>query len=172
MKTFFIPTILLFILLACSAEKETSTVYELPANATVLLAGQGSKTWKLAKRTNDKMRVNMNECALAYRQTFTTEQQLSDNNAENYDCGPSINGQWRFSLDSKGQPYLAITSDILPTLFKLKGDSKTKYFKIVTLSDSLLVYRFTHELFTDKTSIIEDTLIPEDAPEGDRNFHW
>lgn len=172
MKALLPSTLIIIFLTTCSTQKEPEAIYELPANAVELLAGQQSKTWKLAKRTNDKMRVNMNECTLAFRQTFSRDQQLSDNNAGNYDCGPSINGEWRFSLDSKGRPYLAITSDILPSLFKLKEGSKTKYFQIVTLTDSLLVYRFTHELFTDKTSVIEDTLIPEDAPEGDRNFHW
>jgi hypothetical protein len=36
----------------------------------------------------------------------------------------------------------------------------------------MLVYRFPHQLFSNETTIIEDVLIPEDAPDGDRNFHW
>lgn len=111
----------------------------------------------------------MNDCTLAYRQTFNANQQLSDNNA---DCGPSLTGSWKLSLDSKGQVFLAITSEQVPELFKVKEGSKTKYLKLSALSDSILVYRFQHQLFSNETTIIEDTLIPEDAPDDDRNFHW
>jgi hypothetical protein len=164
--------LLLLILTACSSEKKEEAIYPLPANAAEMLAGKVSKTWKLAKRTNGDMRVNMGECTLAYRQTFSANGQLTDNNAQNADCGPSLEGSWKLSLDSKGQTYLAITSELIPELFKVKEGSKTKYFKIVSLSDSLLVFRFPHQLFSNETTIIEDTLIPEDAPDGDRNFHW
>lgn len=170
-STFLLPLILIAFLSSCSAKKEDPPVYTLAANATELLAGQESKTWKLAKRTNNKTRVNMGNCTLSYRQTFHSNGQVSDNNAENHDCGPTLNGQWALSLDSKGNPYLSITSDLIPSLFKVKEGSKTKYFQIVTLKDSLLVFRFQHQLYTNKTTIIEDTLIPENAPEGDRNFH-
>lgn len=163
---------LIFILASCSAKKKENPVFILPDNASELLAGQESKKWKLAKRTNDQMRVNMNNCTFAFRQTFSRNGQLSDNNAQNHDCGPSLNGQWALVLDSKGHPYLKITSDMIPSLFQVKEGSKTKYFQIVTLSDSLFVYRFTHQLFSNETTIIEDTLIPENTPEGDRNFHW
>lgn len=172
MKNFYLMCMIVVLLFGCSAEKKEDPIYPLPANAAQLLAGTPSKTWKLAKRTNDGMRVNMNDCTLAYRQTFSANQQLTDNNAENPDCGPSLTGSWKLSLDSKGQAYLAITSERIPELFKVKEGSKTKYFKITALSDSVLVYRFPHQLFNNETTIIEDTLIPEDAPEGDRNFHW
>lgn len=163
---------LLLFLFNCSTEEKEEGIYALPSNAAELLTGKVSKTWKLAKRTNDGMRVNMNNCTLAYRQTYTSSQQVSDNNEQNPDCGPSVSGSWQFSYDSKKRPYLAITGDIIPTLFTVKEGSKTKFFRIVFLSDSMLVYRFPHQLFNKETTIIEDTLIPENAPEGDRNFHW
>ncbi len=172
MKNHALLAVLFFLFAACSSEKKEEVIFTLPANAAEMLAGKASKTWKLAKRTNDGMRVNMGDCTLAFRQTFSANQQLTDNNAQNPDCGPSLAGNWRFSLDSKGQAYLAITSDLIPTLFKVKEGSKTKFFKIAFLSDSMLVYRFQHQLFSNETTIIEDTLIPEGAPDGDRNFHW
>ena len=172
MKNFISLGLLLLTLSACSSEKKEEVIYSLPANAAEMLAGKESKTWKLAKRTNDGMRVNMGECTLAYRQTFSANQQLTDNNSQNLDCGPSLTGSWKLSLDSKGQAYLAITSEQVPELFKVKEGSKTKYMKLTALSDSMLVYRFQHQLFSNETTIIEDTLIPEDAPDGDRNFHW
>ena len=167
---------LLIILIAlfwfnCSSEKE-EVVFQLPENASELLAGKDAKTWKLAKRTNGKTRVNMGECTMAYRQTFERNNKVADNNKTREDCGPSIEGTWQFSYDKKKRPYLAITSEMLPKLFKLKNGGKTKHFQIVTLTDSLFVYRFAHELFTNKTTIIEDVLIPENVIDNGRNFHW
>ena len=92
MKKIYSLCLLFFLLAACSAEKKEETIYTLPANAAELLAGKASKTWKLAKRTNDGMRVNMGDCTLAYRQTFSANQQLTDNNSQNPDCGPSLTG--------------------------------------------------------------------------------
>ncbi|WP_017732467.1 lipocalin family protein [Nafulsella turpanensis] len=171
MKSLFTSCIILLILTSCSSEKN-EVVYTLPENAMEKLAGKESKTWKLAKRTNGGVRVNMGDCTLAYRQTFSTNQEVSDNNSQNNNCGPSITGKWNFSVGRNGQAYLAISSDIIPTLFQVKEGSNTKYFKITALSDSLLIYHFPHQLFSNKTTIIEDVLIPEDAPDGGRNFHW
>lgn len=171
MQKIIICCIFIIILHGCSG-KEEDVVYTLPANATEMLAGKESKTWKLARRTNDGIRVNMGECTMAYRQTFSTNKQVRDNNEQNFDCGPSVNGSWDFSLGSKGQAYLAISGEIIPSLFQVKEGSNTKYFKITSLSDSMLVYHFPHRLFSNRTTIIEDVLIPEEAPDGDRNFHW
>lgn len=170
------PSIILIILttfvwLNCGATKE-ETVFQLPENASELLAGKGSKTWKLAKRTNGKTRVNMGECTMAYRQTFDRNNKVTDNNKEREDCGPSIEGTWQFSYDEKKRPHVAITSEMIPKLFKTKTGSQTKHFQIVALTDSLFVYRFAHELFTNQTTVIEDVLIPENVIAEGRNFHW
>lgn len=174
MKTlFFVLPFFILSLFSCSnLEEKEEVIYQLPDSAVTLLAGKGFRTWKLAKRFNGNMRVNMGDCTLAYRQTFHTNQQLSDNNAENDDCGASLKASWRFSLDSKGQAYLALSSKLIPSLFKVKEGSETKFFKIISLSDSQFVYKYPHQLFSKETTIITDILIPEDAPDGDRNLHW
>ena len=171
MKNFLTYSILLLLFTACSEEKE-EVVYSLPDNAVEMLAGKESKTWKLAKRTNDGIRVNMGDCTLAFRQTFSTNLQVTDNNAQNPDCGPSLTGTWKFGLGKDGQAYLSISSSVIPDLFKVKEGSNTKYFKITSLSDSMLIYHFQHQLFSNRTTIIEDVLIPENKPDLERNFHW
>ena len=171
MRHFLCYTILLLLYFGCSKGKK-EVIYTLPDNAVEMLAGKESKTWKLAKRTNGGTRVNMGDCTLAYRQTFSANLQVSDNNAQQPDCGPSLTGSWKFGLGKDGQAYLAITSSIVPKLFKVENGSSTKYFKITSLSDSMLVYHFEHQLFSNRTTIIEDVLIPEDVPDLNRNFHW
>ena len=131
MKPLFFIFFLLFFFGCTDSGNQHKVIYSLPDNGEQLLAGDESKAWKLAKRTNDNMRVNMDECTLGFRQTFNRKHKISDNNEQNYDCGQSIKGSWNLSQDSKGQAYFSITSDHIPKLFNVKEGSKTKYFKII-----------------------------------------
>lgn len=110
----------------------------MPEDAVELLAGNGSKTWKLAKRTNNNTRVNMGECTLAYRQTFFINNTLKDNNDEGENCGKSLKGSWEFAKGGDGNTYLKITSNLIPEIFEVKKGSKSKFFQIIHLSDSFL----------------------------------
>lgn len=57
-------------------------VYELPENAATLLTGDSTKTWKLARRFNNNVRMNMSPCFLNYRQSFSVDNIVEDNNGK------------------------------------------------------------------------------------------
>ncbi len=166
-----LTTIAVIVISACGSENEYK-IYNLPDQAATFLSGETGKTWKLAKRVNNGTRVNMGECTIGYRQTFLPDFAVSDNNSEMYDCGESMNGTWELIENKKGAAFLTITSDLVPKYFKVPEGSKTKYFQLVELSPGVLVYKFKHELFSTKTSIVVDVLVPEDSVVDDRNFHW
>ena len=156
---------------SCTADKEY-VVYRLPANANYFLAGTAGKTWKLARRINNGTRVNMGECTLGYRQTYLTNHTVTDNNSDMYDCGESMNGTWRLAENAKGAAFVSITSDLVPKYFDVPDGTKTKNFQLIELSEGVLAYKFKHRLFSDKTTIVVDILVPEDSTVDDRNFHW
>lgn len=80
MKSFQIqPFIALAMLIISCSEKEP---YRLPENAESLLHGDSTKTWKIARRYNNDVRMNMGPCFMTYRQSFSEDHQVSDNNAE------------------------------------------------------------------------------------------
>lgn len=62
--------ILLIIMLSVISCSKTKEPYQLPQNAIELISGKNEKTWKLAKRLNNKIRMNMGDCFLSYRQIF------------------------------------------------------------------------------------------------------
>ncbi len=166
----FLPLLLLFtgpLLCACQQEP----VYQLPENAAQFLAGDTLKSWKLAYRYNGGVRVSMGPCYYGYRQTFKTDGTFHDNNGEqSAECGESMHGKWYLRHDKNNKPYLSLQSSLIPEAFGINKDIKD--LQIVELNDQKLVLRFKHALFTSKTTLIEDTLVPEDVEVADREFHW
>jgi len=53
----------------------------------------------------------------------------------------------------------------------LNQEKDYKYFKILDLSDSLLVIKFRHKQFKNQSRLITDYLVPEDVKVEGRNFH-
>ncbi|MBT8296142.1 MAG: lipocalin family protein [Gramella sp.] len=152
--------------MACS---ENHKSYRLPENAEALLRGDSTKTWKIARRYNDDIRMNMGPCFLDYRQTFKKNDSVEDNNAQNDNCGPSLTGKWQFKKSPKGDPYLKISSPDIPKLMNI--DKDYKYFKILKLSKDTLKLSFKHKQYGNTTRKITDILVREDLDIGDRYFH-
>jgi len=92
--------VIAILVLSCKTKKKEPFV--LPNNAIYLLTADSVKYWKLAKRYNGKTRMNMGDCFLQYRQRFRESGQVTDNNEENKDCGPSLKAQWEFTTLDKG----------------------------------------------------------------------
>jgi hypothetical protein len=153
-------------LIAC---QETENPYQLSENAAELISGDSQKTWKIARRYNDDIRMNMGPCFMAYRQTFKKDRSVSDNNAKNSDCGPSLAGRWEFKKGPKGASYIKISSPDIPAL--LNTDKDYKYFKILKLTRDTLKISFKHKQYGDTYRKITDVLVREDLDIGDRYFH-
>lgn len=134
-----------------------------------LIHGDSSKTWKIARRYNDDIRMNMGPCFLAYRQTFKADQNFFDNNEKTGDCGPSLIGTWEFKKGPKGDPYVKISSPDLPELLNTNKDYK--YFKILKLTEDSLKLSFKHKQYGNKSRTITDILVRENLDIGDRYFH-
>ncbi len=156
------------IFLACSSQEKEP--YQLPEDARLLLAGEGEKTWKLARRLNNGTRMNMGDCFLRYRQTYTQSDSTYTNNGEFRDCGESLFASWKFVKDPKDNTYIKVTSAQLPALMNQEQDFKL--FKVLALEKDLLVVQFYHEQFSDKVTSITDVLVPEGTEVADRDFHW
>lgn len=157
----FILTFL--VITSCSSDK-----FELPENANELLTNDSNKTWKLAKRYNDGYRMNMGDCFLSYRVTYNANGITTDNNSQNKDCGESMEANWSFYTNDNGS-YIKIKGEKVKTLLNQENDYK--FFKISTLSDSLLIISFKHKQFGNKERTIEDHLVPEHVEVKDRNYH-
>ncbi|WP_146090637.1 hypothetical protein [Aureitalea marina] len=142
--------------------------YPLPENAMNLIAGDSAKTWMLAKRINGKVRMNMGDCFLHYRQTYLQNGSVSDNNSKAKDCGPSLVGQWEITTTEKGNSYIKITSALIPELLNIEEDHK--FFQIRYLSEDSLVLKFSHNQFG-KKQWITDYLVTESVDVPDRDFH-
>lgn len=134
-----------------------------------LIHGDSSKTWKIARRYNDNVRMNMGPCFLAYRQTFKSNQSVSDNNENRSDCGLSLKGSYEFKKGPKGHPYIKINSPDIPKL--MNTDKDYKYFKILKLSEDTLKLSFKHNQYGSKSRTITDILVRENLDIGDRYFH-
>ncbi|MGB3182005.1 MAG: hypothetical protein WBB45_11480 [Cyclobacteriaceae bacterium] len=156
-------------LCACSEEPEKDP-FVLPDNATTLLSGDSTKTWKLARRFNNGTRMNMGDRFLSYRITYRADKTLQDNNGEQSDCGPTLAGTWKFARDKSGSPYLKWHSPQLPEL--MNTDTPEKTFRILGLQEDQLVLKYSHRQFSDKKTFITDVLVPQDATIEDREFHW
>jgi len=169
-NTIFLFSIALVFLVLASCEETEINPYVLPQNAIQLIAGDSTKTWKIARRYNGDTRMNMGRCFLSYRQTFSVNNTVVDNNKDNTDCGPSLRATWKISVSDSGNSYLKLTSDQIPELFKIKKDYK--FFKVLYVSEDSLTLSFKHKQFSGKTRIIIDYLVREDLKVNERDFHW
>ena len=160
---------LLFLILFSGCGSEPVIPYEIPENAVSLLTADTSKTWKIARRYNGKARMNMEGCFMLYRQKFSISGIVTDNNAENTNCGPSLNADWEITKTEKGNYYLKLTSADIPDLLNQEEDYT--FFKILRLTKDSLTVSFRHKQFG-KERVITDYLVQEDIVVPDRNFHW
>ncbi len=161
--------ILLFflILTACG---DTEEPFIMPDNAHKLLTNDSTKTWKIARRFNDHVRMNMGHCFLNYRQTYRSDQVLTDNNGEGEDCGESLKAQWEFVTSKKGNHFIKMMSKQLAAMFNI--DKDYKFFRIMKLTNEELIVRYNHRQFSDDETSITDIYVPEHINVEDRDFHW
>lgn len=160
--------ILFLAILSCS-DPETPP-YELSSDAKSLLTGGSAKSWKLARRFNNKTRMNMGDCFLEHRDTYKSDFTMHNNSGDQPDCGETLYAMWKFSKDKKGNSYVRWTSDQLPQLLNIENNYKS--FKILELSEEQMTLQFSHKQFSDKTTIITDIWVPEDVSIEGREFHW
>ncbi|MFV8280673.1 lipocalin family protein [Christiangramia marina] len=165
MKNAILVLMMIVLVLSCQEEQ----VYSLPEDAESLLTGGETKTWKLARRMNNNVRMNMGPCFMEYRQNFSNDQSVRDNNGENKNCGPSLVGTWEFKKGSKNEPYLRIASPQIPEL--LSTTKEYKDFKILKLTMDTLEVVFRHNQYGNTSRLIKDILVREDLDIGDRYFH-
>jgi len=161
-------SILLIILLGCSSEAEYT--FTMPENGKQLLAGDSAKTWVLARRFNNKTRMNMGDCFLSYAQTYQPNGTMSDNAGDNRDCGESLVANWSFAKTQEGLYYLRLEGDNLGELMNI--EENFKLFKLLQLSDSLMQLQFYHKQFSNKTTLITDFYVPKGTKVEGRDFHW
>ena len=156
------------LVMSCSNDKKPP--FQLPENAAEIIAGDSSKTWKLARRFNNKTRMNMGDCFLSYRSTYLTNGLMHDNNGEQENCGETLTANWSLYHSKEKYPYIKLKGEKLKELMHLDHDYK--FFKILDLSDSLMILEFKHKQFSSKKTTIVDIYVPEHLPVKDRNFHW
>ncbi len=162
---FFLMAVLLF---ACSEPEQPP--YELPNDAKSLLTGDAMKTWKLARRFNNKTRMNMGDCFLSHRETYRADMTMQDNSGDHRGCGETLHANWKFTKDQNGHYYIKWESAQLPELMNMEEEHK--YFKVLLLSEEELIVQFKHKQFSNKTTTITDIYVPEGASVKDREFHW
>lgn len=167
MKHFIFIGLLLHFIFGCKEEEIPK--YEIPSNHISLITADSTKSWKLAKRFNNGHRMNMGTCFLAFRMIFNQDMTMRDNNEETKDCGKSIHATWSLT-ENEIAHYIKINSESLPELLNIKDTFK--YFKILELSDSLMVLEFRHKQFSNNTTVITDHLVPEWVKVKDRDFHY
>lgn len=160
----------LFVIFCFCCAEPPKAPYVLPDDPIQLIAGNDSKTWKLAKRTNNGDRMNMGDCFLSFKQTYRADMTLSDNNGEQNDCGDSLHANWELIKDEKGHNFIKMTSPQIPKLLNIKEDHKQ--FKILHLAENEMKIAYYHKQFSDRTTTIVDYMVPEDVEIKDRDFHW
>lgn len=158
----------MLLVLLCSCNQNTTAVYTPPDNVETLIAGDSSKVWKLAKRFNGAIRMNMEGCFMSYRQQFTRSKTVSDNNGLHKNCGESTVGEWEITVDDTGHHYIKITSKQFPRLFDQAQEYKL--FRIGYASQDSLELSFVHNQFGTWRRIT-DLLVSEGLEIEDRNFH-
>lgn len=168
-KKTYLQTLVATVLLTACAKSQTSP-YQLPPDHIGLIAGDSSKTWKLAARFNNKTRMNMAGCFLNYQQTFAIDKTVSDNLEEFRDCGKSLIGIWKIAKDKNQNYYIKITSERIPELMNIEEDYKL--FKVLELTNDQLTLQFRHKQFSNKTTTITDILVPSTLNVEGRDFHW
>ncbi len=158
----------LLLLIIASCNNTPKPPYFAPDNAAQLIAGDSVKTWKLAKRFNDGHRMNMGACFLSYRVSYFTNGTSRDNNDQNLDCGESLAATWELFSNQDGS-FIKLTSDQMPLL--LNQEDNYKYFRINSVSDSILVLQYRHKQYANYSTLIVDYLVPENQGVKDRDFH-
>lgn len=113
--------------------------------------------------------MNMGNCFLAFRMIFNDDNTMRDNNEKTKNCGKSIKGDWEIT-ENEIAHYIKITSPLIPEILNTKDSFK--YFKILDLSDSLMVLEFTHKQFSNKSTKITDHFVPEEVHVENRDFHY
>lgn len=159
--------LLLPFLVACG---ETNEPFVMPDSAHFLLTTDSSKTWKIARRFNDHVRMNMGTCFLNYRQTYHANLVLTDNNGDGDNCGESLQAKWEFIKSKKRNHFIKMTSKQLPSMFNI--DKEYKFFRILKLTEEELIVRYNHRQFSDEETAITDIYVPEYVDVTDRDFHW
>ena len=170
MQKIMIKYLLISCIIFVSCSEPPKEPYILPDNAIKLVTGDSAKIWKLARRFNNKTRMNMGDCFLAYKQTYRSDMTMHDNNGENIDCGETLNATWKFIKDKGENYYIKWNSEQLPALMHIEEDYK--FFKIIHLSEEQMTLQFNHKQFSNKTSLITDIYVPEHVSVEDREFHW
>lgn len=160
--------IFIFLCLACSTDKKPP--FQLTENPENLIAGDSSKTWKLAKRFNNNTRMNMGDCFLSYRVTYLANHTMHDNNGEQDDCGETLTANWSLYHSKDNYPFIKLKGEKLKELLGIENDYK--FFKILNLNDTLLILEFKHKQYASKATTIIDIMVPEDISIKDRDFHW
>ncbi|UZO79641.1 lipocalin family protein [Aquimarina sp. ERC-38] len=164
---------ILLTLVACicflSCNSEVKKPYLLPENAIELISGSKGKTWKIAKRLNNDIRMNMGDCFLSYRQTYFPNMTMQDNNGDYPDCGPTLKATWEMYQDKKGNSFIKLKSEQLPQLLNTKENYK--YFQILEITDSTLQVTYQHKQFSNKTMWIKDFYVKENIKVPNRDFH-
>lgn len=156
---------------SCGSDPNNTTPpYVLPKNARKLISGDSSKTWKIARRFNNKTRMNMGDCFLSHLETFHSAGTMHNNSGEHIDCGPTLNAQWEFAINKKGDHFIKLTSDQIPEL--LNVEQNYKLFKVLYLSSEEMRLQFQHRQFSNKWTTITDIFVPENADIEGREFHW
>ncbi|WP_378176382.1 hypothetical protein [Aquimarina sp. SS2-1] len=168
MKTcpFTLFLFLVVMLVSCSTKKEP---YQIPENATELIAGTSGKTWKIAKRHNDGTRMNMAGCFLSYKITYLPDMTMKDNNGEQRECGPSLLANWKITQNKEGHYFIKLQSNQIPELMGIEKDYK--YFQITYLSKDSLELRYRHAQFSGQVRTIVDLYVQEDVAVLNRDFH-
>ncbi len=161
---------IVIILLFMSCAGEVDRPFELPTNAPEMIAGDSVKTWKLARRYNNGTRMNMGDCFLAHRQSFSKDGTFYTSSNGRKDCGAPMVGKWTLARDPEKTAYIRLDSDQIPEMLNI--DEDFKFFKIKNLSDSLLVLQFNHAQTTKEQTVMVDYLVPEGVNVDDRTFHW
>ncbi|WP_298761969.1 hypothetical protein [uncultured Psychroserpens sp.] len=153
-----------------SCTKEKKAPYIIPEHAITLIAGDSAKVWKLARRTNNNVRMNMGDCFLSYRATYKTDSIMHDNNGAFRDCGETLTTNWTLYQSDDGHPYIKLKGEQLKKLMHLDVDYK--FFKILDLSETQMVLEFRHKQFSSKETTIIDVFVPDSVSIKDRDFHW
>lgn len=114
--------------------------------------------------------MNVGDCFLLHRDSYSADFTMHNNSGEQGDCGETLNAMWRFTNVKNGNSYIRWISDQLPQMMNIEADNKA--FKILRLSAEQMSLQFTNKQFSDKTSTITDIWIPENITVEDREFHW
>ncbi len=171
MKAHFkITFVILLIIGTVSCSNIDKEPYKLPKNAIQLLSGgELGKSWKIAWRYNDEVRMNMSGCFLSYRITYRPDMTMKDNSEDQENCGPSLTGHWEIITNKKGKSYIKWVSDLLPEVMNI--NQNYKFFKILKITEDTLQLQYRHKQFSSE-SIFIDTYVTEHIEIKDRDFHW